>query len=179
MYTTVNISPEIKISASKSNDIDCMNSNSKLLATGGTTYSWTPQTGLNNPDISNPVATISSTEKYYVKGTNGQGCYGYDSIIVYTNFNNPSRYFMPNAFSPNGDGINDCFRPSYWGTIKKMKFSIFNRWGTLIYYSEEPDACWDGIYNGKQADAGSYVYYIIAETTCGTVNKKDNFILIR
>ena len=55
---------------------------------------------------------------------------------------------MPNAFTPNNDGINDCFGLKYWGNVTKLDFSIYNRFGERIFYTTDPAKCWDGRYKG-------------------------------
>ena len=88
-------------------------------------------------------------------------------------------YLMPTAFTPNGDGINDCYGVSFWGVIEKIDFKIFNRWGERIFYSKTPGECWNGIYKGALQKSDVYVYLIEAKTSCGEVFKKGTFVLIR
>ena len=86
---------------------------------------------------------------------------------------------MPNAFTPNDDGKNDCYGLKNWLYIKKLQFRIFNRYGEQVFATANPAACWDGNYKGKKANAGTYVFYIKAETNCGTEEQKGSFLLIR
>lgn len=67
--------------------------------------------------------------------------------------------FVPNAFSPNGDGLNDVFRV-YGGNFKLVAFDIYNRYGERIFNTNQPSRGWDGTYNGKRCDVGTYFYYI-------------------
>lgn len=67
--------------------------------------------------------------------------------------------YIPNVFSPTKDGLNDKFKPSNSG-LKKYELSIKNRWGELIFKTEDPDNAWDGTYMGKDAPIGVYVYYV-------------------
>ena len=69
------------------------------------------------------------------------------------------RFFIPNAFSPNDDNLNDTFKPMIMG-IKKYYFSVFNRWGEEIFKTENTDVGWDGMYYGSKAPIGAYVYLI-------------------
>lgn len=101
------------------------------------------------------------------------------SISINALTTGPAGYFIPNAFTPNGDGMNDCFRIKNWGVVTSFNLRIFNRWGELVFSSTSADFCWDGTFKGKEAIAGNYVYYIKAITLCGTVEKKGNLILIR
>ncbi len=179
LQTTVIVSPLITVKASKSNDIDCSHSSAQLAATGAENYEWSPADGLSDPASNNPVATIHSSQKYYVKGTTSAGCSGSDSLVVNVAFDNASLYLLPNVFTPNGDNLNDCFGPKYWGYFNKLKFYVYNRWGQLVFYTENAGDCWDGKYKGKPAETGNYVYHIIAETLCGKTDKKGNILLIR
>ena len=84
-----------------------------------------------------------------------------------------------NAFTPNGDGLNDCFGLKYWGNVPKLEFSIYNRFGERIFYTTDPAKCWNGKYKGVAQNIGFYVYMIKATTSCDTVEKKGSFMLMR
>jgi gliding motility-associated-like protein len=179
LSTVVTVLPTPSVSASKSNDIDCSNNSSNLIAIGATKYVWTPVTGLNNSNIANPIATPIITTQYIVKGLNSFGCAGYDTVVVAVTTNGTSGYYMPNSFTPNGDGKNDCFGIKYWGIIKDLKFIIYNRYGEQVFVTTDPNQCWDGRYKSEKPEPGNYVYYIKATTACGPVEKKGNVILMR
>jgi gliding motility-associated-like protein len=70
------------------------------------------------------------------------------------------KLYVPNVFSPNGDGVNDQFVPASNCDFQEFEMRIFDRWGTLIYQSQNPDAGWNGKYNGNEVASTSYVYYI-------------------
>jgi gliding motility-associated-like protein len=86
---------------------------------------------------------------------------------------------VPNAFTPNGDGVNDCFGIKYWGYIGDFEMSVFNRYGQRVFYTRNPSDCWDGTYGGKMQPVGTYVYMIKAFTLCGEAVKKGTLELIR
>ena len=67
---------------------------------------------------------------------------------------------MPNAFSPNGDGVNDTYRPYIKCYPRSYQLTIFNRYGQQVYYSKDYRALWDGKVNGNTAPMGAY-YYIL------------------
>ncbi len=179
LQTIVTVNPLPSITASSSNDIDCSNDLSNLLATGATQFIWSPSATLNNSNIANPIAKPLVTTQYIVKGTNQFGCANYDSISVKVSTSGKSGYFMPNSFTPNGDGKNDCFGIKYWGPIQNLEFMIYNRYGERVFYTNNPNQCWNGLYKSDKPEPGNYVYYIKATSLCGTIEKKGNVILIR
>ena len=68
---------------------------------------------------------------------------------------------VPNAFTPNNDGVNDKFCLDGWSDcINKFEIVIFDRWGEKVFESKDPAFCWDGIYNGKPLDSAVFVYFI-------------------
>ena len=88
---------------------------------------------------------------------------------------------IPNAFSPNNDGLNDVFRPRGVKFERLVDFRIFNRWGQQIFYSNSIDKGWDGTFNGVPQDVGEYYYVIIASQPATGENQtyKGDVILIR
>ncbi len=100
-------------------------------------------------------------------------------VTVSVNTNTAGTYKVPNAFTPNNDGFNECFGIKYWGVIADFKLIIYNRWGQAVFSTTNPNDCWDGKYKGVAASQGNYVYYIKANTLCGPVEKKGNVLLIR
>ena len=178
---TININqgtnPVIK--AEKENDISCNLSSSRLKVTGGLTYQWSPATGLDNIYSQAPLASPSITTKYFVTGRSGNGCESKDSVTVLVEFAGAGNFFMPNSFTPNNDGRNDCYGIKYSGHIQDLIFMIYDRWGEKIFSTNNPSTCWDGKYKGQPADPGGYVYYIKAYTNCGIIERKGNLLLIR
>jgi gliding motility-associated-like protein len=179
LSTTLTLLPGLSISANKSNDLDCYTSSATLSATGADQYIWSPATGLNNVNVAEPIAKPFATQKYIVKGTDADGCFGFDSVTVFGNYTDRLVYNMANAFSPNNDGVNDCYGIKYFGVISDFTFMIFNRWGQQMFSTNDPSACWDGTFQGQNAPIGTYVYYIRAITACGTTEKKGTVVLIR
>lgn len=174
------VMPLPNVKASRSTDIDCSTDRSQLSATGASKFLWSPVATLSNAGVVNPVARPTVTTKYYVQGTDGLGCSNYDSVVVKVDNSNKGGYLMPNAFTPNGDGLNDCYGIRYWGIIYEVEFSIFNRWGERIFYTKDPNQCWDGTYKGVQQDPNVFVYMIRAKTNCEpSVFRKGTFVLIR
>lgn len=179
LNTLVTIHPNPSLSVTKSNDISCTTGYASLFVTGASQYSWSPQSTLN---ISTGPATIASplsSTTYFVSGTDAYGCIGKDSIHVLVNFTCKANYYMPNSFTPNADGKNDCYGIKYFGLVQEFQLFIFNRLGERVFASTNPNACWDGNYKGQPAEPGNYVYYLKAKTACGPVEKRDNLILLR
>lgn len=97
---------------------------------------------------------------YWVQVTDPFGCIGTDSVTLYKLC--PTKIYIPNAFSPNFDGINDEFGVLGEGIIS-MHFQIFSRWGELVYETTDTDAYWDGQFKGKPVRAGVYVWQLALE----------------
>lgn len=171
--------PDIDIT--KSNDIDCIYDFAILNAIGAMTYSWSPSGTLNNSAIANPIARPIQTTQYVVKGTDNNGCSNYDSIIVKVEFSNKGIFLIPNAFTPNKDGLNDCFGVRLWGGLEEFEFKIYNRWGALIFHTNDATKCWDGKWKQKEQDPGVFVYWVRAKSICSPdiIFKKGTVVLIR
>ena len=87
------------------------------------------------------------------------------------------KLFIPNAFSPNGDGTNDYFR--VYGNVDYFFMKIYNRWGENIFTTRTIDFKWDGSYKGVPCPMEVYVYFIIAEKEGKTIKYKGDITLIR
>lgn len=145
-------------------------------------FVWSPGDWLNDPLISDPVATITSaidSITYLVTATTPQGCTGSGKIRVIVYSTLPD-IFMPNAFTPNGDGKNDIYRPILVGMSSLDYFRIFNRWGQEVYATKQNGAGWDGTLSGRRQETGTFVYMVQGKDYTGKVHfKKGTFILIR
>lgn len=180
LNTLITVLDRPNVTATRSNDIDCSATFSNLLAVGASQYVWSPSGSLDNPNIRNPRAQPTATTIYTVRGTDANGCSGTDTVQVKVDLSNLSSFPMPNAFTPNADGLNDCFGVKYWGAVNRIEFSIYNRWGERVFYSTDPNACWDGRYKGAPQDAGVFVYMVRASTACAdNVFRKGTFVLVR
>ena len=180
LTTTVAVLATPAIKASKSNDIDCSFATAQLQTTGTGQFSWSPAGALNNSAVANPVASPSVTTLYTVRAIDfTTNCTATDTITVFVNKGGSSSFYIPSAFTPNGDGINDCFKVSHFNFIKSVDISIYNRYGSLVFHTTTDNDCWNGTYRGKDADPGNYVYYIKAEDNCNKFYKKGNLMLIR
>ncbi len=176
---TIVVPPLPHVIATKSNDIDCFHGAVQLNATGASTYSWQPAGTLDHPDSPNPIASPTQQTIYLVVGSGVNGCTDSNSVTVKTNTLDKINCLMPSAFTPNNDGLNDCFGIKGWGFIQQLNFTIYNRWGQVVFHSQNPGDCWDGKFEGQYQAAGAYVYEIAAKTLCGSVERKGTLVLIR
>jgi len=135
----------------------------------GSTYQWS--TG----EISQTI-TIDTSGTYGLRVTHANGCQ--DSATIVVNIGN-CYLFIPNSFSPNGDGVNDVLFVRASG-IKNILLRIYNRWGEKVFETNDITQGWDGTYKGKELSPGVFVYYIkgvFEETT--SIYQKGNVTLIR
>jgi gliding motility-associated-like protein len=145
----------------------------------GFNYSWNPTDGLSCPNCPNPRAQPLKNTNYIVTISDPFGCFSYKDTI-YIEVIEEYSLDVPNAFSPNGDGNNDIIYAKGWGLKELIAFKIYNRFGELVFESNEFDKGWDGTYKGKPQNIETYVYTVEAETYSGRVlSKKGNISLLR
>lgn len=151
----------------------------QLQATGSTNYLWSPAQWLTNIGIANPVSLPQSDIEYIVRVSNDVGCFDYDSILVKV-FNVDAGLYVPTAFTPNGDGRNDVFRPIVLGMKSLDLFRVYNRWGQLLYSGTDIETGWDGTFAGKGQDPATYVWYAEGiDYRNNKIKKKGYVVLIR
>jgi gliding motility-associated-like protein len=179
LVVDVFISPAPTISLSKSNDVTCAVPKSQLIAEGGVAYRWWPSATIKDATVANPIVAPTETTWYKVEVQGYNGCYATDSIQVEAKFEDPGKFLVPNAFTPNGDGKNDCFGVSYWGNSKIFDLLVFNRWGQVVFHTSNKNDCWDGRYKGVLQPNEVFVYYIKTDGVCGTTTRKGTVTLIK
>jgi gliding motility-associated-like protein len=114
------------------------------------TYRWsTGETG-NSIQIRDPG-------KYTLQGIDKYGCVSYDTILVKSK-SCPLQIFFPNAFTPNKDGRDDTFKPVTFARPVLYRFSIYNRWGQLVFESKDPGTGWDGRMGSAEQESGTYIW---------------------
>jgi gliding motility-associated-like protein len=154
----------------------------RLNGMGATLYQWTPPAFLNNTNISNPVAIFNNAVErfsYSMKATTPEGCYGYDTINIRI-FKTAPDIFVPSAFSPDANSLNDIFRPITVGISQFDYFRVFNRWGNLLFSSKSTTDGWDGYYKGLSQPADTYVWMVSGTDFTGKkVIKRGTVQLIR
>lgn len=133
-------------------------------AEGGSSYVWTPTTGLNNPNIKDPIGMYGSeidSVTYIVEVYNDAGCFDTASVKV-TVFKTIPYVFVPTGFTPNGDGLNDVVWPIAVGITKINYFRIFNRWGQMVFNTTTNGHGWDGRINGSLQGSNVFVWMVSA-----------------
>jgi|GEM_PF-483810 len=150
----------------------------------GFSYTWTPEVSYLNCDtclIHNPISTTTMDITYSVAVEDGHQC----SVVKNTyriHVETKVSLDVPSAFTPNGDGINDIIYPDGWGLRKLNYFKVFNRWGQLVFESNDLNVGWDGVFQGVPQNMETYVYQVSAETyepTKPVLTKSGTFKLLR
>ncbi len=178
VYVMVHTQPIVRIT--EVHDVDCGNKAGLLVVTGAQSYQWSPDIDISDATSATPTVYPKENTTYYVIGTTELGCTSTDSATVQVFYDGTGRLFAPTAFTPNGDGKNDCFRIHIPGNVTNYLFTVFNRWGQIVYSSSTYGDCWDGSFNGVQQDMGSYFYsYKCISSSCGELKGKGDVQLIR
>ena len=154
----------------------------QLIATGGDRYAWSPPQSLSDANIANPVAIFAEPSDripYQVQVFNSAGCEdtAFINIKVYATL---PTVFVPSAFTPNNDGINDVLRPLAVGMQQIQFFQIYNRWGQMVFATQQNGKGWDGRINGQLQSNNTYVWMVKAIDFTGAVYfKKGTVTLVR
>lgn len=150
--------------------------------TGGVNYLWSPATDLSNPNIANPVGVYNGSIdiiRYKLIVSDIAGCVDSAFVTVKVYKVKPT-IFVPTAFTPNKDGLNDKIYPISVGIKRINYFSIYNRWGELVFTTTVDRAGWDGTISGKTQDSGVFVWMVSAvDYLGGSVFLKGTVALIR
>jgi gliding motility-associated-like protein len=150
----------------------------QLHGTGGLNYEWSPANLLDNYRIANPKATIGADTYFVLTVRDDAGCIAHDSVFLRV-LDGPG-FYVPTAFTPNGDGLNDQFRPLGVGIERLDYFRVFNRYGQLMFETNEVNRGWDGTYKGVKQAAGDYVWMLQALDRKGKLRVlRGNAVLIR
>ncbi len=158
----------------------------QLNATGSLihTYFWEDAGTLSCDSCYNPIASTTVTTTYTVTVTSDFGCRNSDTVTIHY-FCDKSQIFIPNSFTPNGDGQNDIFYPRGTGISIIKSFRIYNRWGQMLFERSgikinDASNAWDGSYNGSAPRPDVYVYVIDASCETGEpINIKGDVTIIR
>lgn len=145
-------------------------------------YQWSPTEGLSCSTCLNPVFSPTLPIRYHLTVTDEKGCVLHDSTKI---FPSPlaccQHVFIPNAFSPDNNGLNDLFTARTEIELPMYRLSVFNRWGQGLYQTKSIHTGWNGRYQNEPQPLGTYFYLL--EYQCGfnkkKYNKSGDFILVR
>lgn len=149
----------------------------QLNGTGGVSYTWSPATWLSNTGIATPVALPQDDIEYKLLVKSAEGCEGTDSIYVKFYKVKPDLY-VPSAFTPNSDGLNDVIKPILLGMKELKYFRVYNRWGQLVFSTSAQGKGWDGTIAGKPQDGGTYTWVAEGLTYKGTVTQQKGYVVL-
>lgn len=151
----------------------------QLNASGSTNYSWSPTTWLDNPLIHNPISLPQNDITYTVRVSNSAGCFDDASVRVRV-FRIKPDLLVPNAFTPNGDGNNDIFKPIPIGMKSVDIFRVYNRWGQMLYSGTGNGSGWDGTFAGVKQEMATYVWYAEGvDYLNNKIKRKGSVVLVR
>jgi gliding motility-associated-like protein len=159
----VTVRPEVIANAGRDTTV-VVGQSLQLNATGGVYYDWSPATGLSSTAISNPIAlyrTPFTSIRYRMIASDSIGCPDTAFLTVRV-FQTAPSVFVPTGFTPNGDGLNDIIKPVLAGIKKLNYFRIFNRWGQLVYETQQEGQGWDGRINGQLQGTHVFVWTVSA-----------------
>ncbi|HEY5371798.1 MAG TPA: gliding motility-associated C-terminal domain-containing protein [Hanamia sp.] len=147
---------------------------------GFSNYQWQPDSLIEgNADTQQIEVRLNKSTSFTVSAESNSKCIITDTINVVVN-NCQNKLYMPNAFTPNNDGINDNIKPMAFGVLENYSFSVYNRFGQLVFHSTTQGKGWDGTINGIAQDSGVYIWYCQYKFA-GDIEKrsKGSFVLIR
>ncbi len=134
-------------------------------------YSWSPARGLSDSTIAQPLASPVQTTTYTLTVKYFDLSITTDIVTVQVEYCGPTVLFIPNVFSPNGDGQNEVLY-ARGENVKEIQFSVYNRWGELVFETKDINAGWDGSYKGKECSPSVYVYQVMVTYKDGSVQSK-------
>jgi gliding motility-associated-like protein len=144
------------------------NLNIRLSSNCGAGFSWSPTAGLNDPTAPEPVFTpiAPGATVFTVRISDDvSSCIALDSVrinVVDPNDLDCSTAFLPNAFTPNGDNLNDTYGISNPYALQKLvSFEIFDRWGGRVFFTNDPFEQWDGSFKGTPVNSGVMLYKVV------------------
>jgi gliding motility-associated-like protein len=126
-------------------------------------FRWMPEVFLDDANILSPFTKPDQTIEYEFEILNALGCVAMDNIVIQVeqpeDAEDEINIYIPNIFSPNGDGLNDVFRPELGeGSYTLERLQIFDRWGSRVYDCKGSDCAWRGNVRGSSASKGVYVF---------------------
>lgn len=154
-----------------------LGSSASISATGATSYEWSPAGGLSCITCANPTASPTSTTTYMVVGTDANGCTDTAYVTITVDIN--TNVFVPDIFSPDGNGANDLLFVRGLG-IEEFTFRVYDRWGQKVFESTSLSEGWDGTFRGKLLNTAVFIYTLDGTYVTGeTFSQKGNITLKR
>jgi gliding motility-associated-like protein len=177
---TVNNTGNIPINASPITQTITLGESVQIQAFGASSYSWSNGSTLSCDDCPSPVATPTTTTTYIVTGTDENGCTGTAQVTILVEIQCVD-FFVPTVFSPNGEGpaANNslCI---YGNCIAELKYAVYNRWGEVVFSTEDSSECWDGTFRGQLVQTGVYAYKVYAVLFDGTeIDDSGNLTILK
>jgi gliding motility-associated-like protein len=179
---TVLINPAPLLSASSSTTIMSGEQTTLTATSSANSYTWFPAINLTCSDCASPIASPNESTTYCVRTSDGvctnSSCV---TVVVESLCEGDKGFFLPNAFSPNGDGNNDVFCVQGRNRcVSNFQMIVYDRWGEKVFESGDLSSCWDGTYRGKVLGPDVFVYYIKAkDQNQKEVIKKGNVSLVK
>ena len=158
----VNVNPRVRAFAGNDTSV-VVNQPVQLQASGGIAYQWFPPLYLSATNIANPIAVFSSESFVIRYKVLVYDAFCVDSAFVSVRiFRTLPTVFVPTAFTPNRDGLNDIIKPIAAGMQQLEEFNIYNRWGQLVFSTRRNGIGWDGKLNGVDQGTGTYIWTVKA-----------------
>jgi gliding motility-associated-like protein len=149
-----------------------------LNGSGGQTYVWSPSSSLSCNTCQNPIASPTVTTTYTLTVSDSLGCTQFDTVTVFVDIL-CGEVFVPNAFSPNGDGQNDLLYVR-GACIATVEFSVYNRLGEKVFSTTDPSIGWDGVWRGVPCENAVFTYVVKGTLLDGTeISEKGNVTLVK
>ncbi|NIJ54809.1 gliding motility-associated C-terminal domain-containing protein [Dyadobacter arcticus] len=141
-------------------------------------FAWSPALGLNNPASPSPIAVLQDDQSYTVEITSAMGCTGTGGVNLA--IKRRESINIPTAFTPNGDGNNEILTPVIMGIESIRYFKIYNRWGQVVFFTNQLNNGWNGQFKGGEPITGTYVWEIEGTSIKGqTIRKKGSVMLLK
>lgn len=177
----ITVEPLIVLSVSRDTSI-VVGQPLQFNGSGASRYLWVPATGLNDATIGNPTITFTQPYEevnYLLIGYNDAGCRDSLTVRVKIFANGPSIY-VPTAFTPNGDGLNEFLKPTLAGMQRFDYFKVFNRFGELVFQTNNLYDAWNGTFKGQKQASGNYVWMVqVLDFEGKLILQKGTTLLIR
>jgi gliding motility-associated-like protein len=128
-----------------------------ISASGAQTFVWSPPDGLACATCANTLASPTVTTLYTVTGTAANGCTGQAQVQIYVT-EVCGEIYVPTIFSPSSANNENKQACVYGNCIAELDYTIYDRWGQLVFQTKDQNACWDGKFKGKEMNAGVFAY---------------------